>query len=52
MLKENSRKPHGRTYLCWGVYCVNDNVEVDFENAQIMCYIFFHKNSISYILIQ
>jgi len=47
MFKENSRKPHGRTYLCWGFYYVNDNVEVNLENAQIMCYIFCHKNSIT-----
>jgi len=25
-------KPHGKTSLCWGFYCVNDNA-----NAQIMC---------------
>jgi hypothetical protein len=33
MFKENSRKPHGRTSLCWGFYYVNDNVEVNLENA-------------------
>jgi len=25
-------KPHGKTFLCSGFYCVNDNA-----NAQIMC---------------
>jgi len=37
-------KPHGRSYLCWGVFCVDDNVEVDFENIQMMCCIFFYQN--------
>jgi hypothetical protein len=31
-------KPHGKTSLCWGFYCVNDNA-----NAQIMCCIFCDK---------
>jgi hypothetical protein len=47
MLKENSRKHHGRTSLCWGFYCVNHNVKVDLESAQIMCCMFCHKNSIT-----
>jgi hypothetical protein len=37
-------KPHGKTYLCWSFYCVNDNVEVDLVNTQIMCYIFYYQN--------
>ncbi len=39
-------KPHGRTTLCWGFYCVNDNGEIDHENAQIMCCVVCHKNPI------
>jgi hypothetical protein len=39
-------KPHGITTLCWGFYCVNDNGEIDFENAQIVDCILYHKNPI------
>ncbi len=39
-------KPNGRTLLCWAFYCVNDNRNVDLENTQIMCFVFFHKNVI------
>ncbi len=39
-------KPHRRTFLCWGCYCVNNNVVIDFENAQIMHCILCHKKSI------
>jgi hypothetical protein len=27
---------HGRLFLCWSFYCVNDNTEIDLENTQIM----------------
>jgi hypothetical protein len=40
-------KPHGKTSLCWGLYCVNDNVIVDIENAQIVCCILCHKNLVT-----
>ncbi len=37
-------KPHGRNYLCWGVFCINDNVEVDLENTQMMrCILCYHN---------
>jgi hypothetical protein len=39
-------KPHRRTFLCWGFYYVNNNVAIDFENAQIICCILCHKKSI------
>jgi hypothetical protein len=39
-------KFHGRTSLCWGFYCVNDNATIDLENAQTMHCILCHKNPI------
>ncbi len=36
-------KPHGKTSLCWGFYCVNDNA-----NAQIMCCILWDKKISNY----
>ncbi len=41
------QKLHGLTTLCWGFYCVNDNGEIDFENAQIMRCVLCHKNPIT-----
>ncbi len=29
-------QPHGRLYLCWIFYYVNDNTKIDLENTQIM----------------
>jgi hypothetical protein len=40
-------KLHGKTSLCWDLYCVNDNVVVDLENVQIICCILCHKNLIT-----
>jgi hypothetical protein len=37
-------KPHGRTFLCWIFYCVNENGEVDLVNTQIMCCILCYQN--------
>jgi hypothetical protein len=52
-MKENLKKlhaqkqiwnPHGRTFLCWSFYCVNDNVEVNLVNIQTMCCILCYQN--------
>jgi hypothetical protein len=40
-------KLHGKTSLCWGLYCVNDNAVVDLENAQIVCRKLCHKNIVT-----
>jgi hypothetical protein len=45
-IQRNFWKPHRRTFLCWGFYYVNNNVAIDFENAQIMCCKLCHKKSI------
>ncbi len=39
-------KPHGRTFICWSFYCVNDNAEVDLVNTQTMRYILCYRNLI------
>jgi hypothetical protein len=35
-------QPHGRLFLCWSFYYVNDNTQIDFEYTQIihciLCY--------------
>jgi hypothetical protein len=33
--------------FCWGVFCVNDNKEMDHNNLQMMCYIFCYDNPVN-----
>jgi hypothetical protein len=39
-------QPHGRLYLCWSFYYVNDDTEIDLENTQIMHYILCYQEPI------
>jgi hypothetical protein len=42
-------KFHRKMLLCWALYCVNDNTNVDLEISQIMCFVHCHKNLINAI---
>lgn len=55
-MKTNFKKLHAKTKLeiiqeislCWAIYCVNDNQEVNnVENVQIICYIICYNGLIN-----
>ncbi len=45
--QKKSWQPHGILSFCWSFYCVNDNIEIDFENTQTMhCILCYQKHVI------
>jgi len=39
-------KPHNEIILCWVVYCVNENKEMDGKTSPIMCCMFYYNSPI------
>ncbi len=37
------QKPHGRTFLCWNLYSINDNAKVNLVHTQTMRYILCYQ---------